>query len=186
MWNLVDFGSEGRKESMPRINNKGLMTIDRRKKDAWYFYKANLSDEPFAYIASRENTYRKALLKDGALDMLNIDVFSNGVKAELEVNGKTYQKKNIVFGKTSFKITAENGPLLLNLSVYDESGKKWATDAYTIYCTVEPESYKTSKEVDIAINCGSNVFYTDPTTQEIWEADREYKKDMAWMDRACS
>ena len=40
-------------------NDKGLVTADRKtKKDAFYFYKANWSEEPVLYITSRRYTER--------------------------------------------------------------------------------------------------------------------------------
>ena len=48
VWCLFDFGSDARLEGEKwGRNDKGLMTFDHRtKKDAWYLYHANWSDEP--------------------------------------------------------------------------------------------------------------------------------------------
>ncbi|MEI9956219.1 MAG: glycoside hydrolase family 2 TIM barrel-domain containing protein [Ferruginibacter sp.] len=40
VWNLADFNSETRTETMPHINNKGLLTWDRIPKDPYYLYQA--------------------------------------------------------------------------------------------------------------------------------------------------
>lgn len=60
VWNMFDFASDGRDEGgQPGINDKGLVTYDREvKKDAFYWYKANWSDEPVTYITSRRWTRR--------------------------------------------------------------------------------------------------------------------------------
>ena len=44
VWNMFDFGAAHRTEGdRPGINDKGLVTHDRKiKKDAYYFYRANL------------------------------------------------------------------------------------------------------------------------------------------------
>ena len=39
-WNFIDFSSANRAESMPHINNKGLVTNSRRKKDVYHYYRA--------------------------------------------------------------------------------------------------------------------------------------------------
>jgi len=38
VWNLADFNSESRTETMPHMNNKGLLTWDRIPKDPYYLY----------------------------------------------------------------------------------------------------------------------------------------------------
>ena len=52
VWNMFDFAVSTRHEGgVPGRNDKGLVTYDRKiKKDAFYFYKANWSDEPVLYI----------------------------------------------------------------------------------------------------------------------------------------
>jgi beta-galactosidase len=55
IWCMFDFACDERNEGdHPGRNDKGLVTIDRDvKKDAFYFYKANWSTDPFVYITSR-------------------------------------------------------------------------------------------------------------------------------------
>lgn len=52
VWNLFDFGADGRDEGgKPGQNQKGLVTFDRKlRKDAFYLYKAYLSREPFIHL----------------------------------------------------------------------------------------------------------------------------------------
>ena len=62
----VDFGAAHRTEGdRPGINDKGLVTHDRKiKKDAYYFYRANWNPEPMIYIAGRRNVNRVKPLVD--------------------------------------------------------------------------------------------------------------------------
>src|SRR5690606_5604271 len=53
-WNFADFNSEERRETDPHINNKGLMTIDRKPKNSYFFYQANLLKQPFLKIGSTD------------------------------------------------------------------------------------------------------------------------------------
>ncbi|MGY0036351.1 glycoside hydrolase family 2 TIM barrel-domain containing protein [Pedobacter sp. NJ-S-72] len=46
-WNLADFNSETREETMPHINNKGLLTLGREPKDLYFLYQAYLLKRPF-------------------------------------------------------------------------------------------------------------------------------------------
>ena len=61
LWVGFDFSSDGRNEGKnPGVNDKGLLTQDRKiKKDAYYFYKANWNEEPMVYITSRRFTQRQ-------------------------------------------------------------------------------------------------------------------------------
>ncbi len=85
IWNLFDFGAAHRTEGdRPGINDKGLVTFDRKvKKDAFYYYKANWNkDDKFVYIANRRHRDRDTKVTD-------IMVFSNLPQVELFVNGKS-------------------------------------------------------------------------------------------------
>ena len=86
---MFDFAVSTRHEgSMPGRNDKGLVTYDRQtKKDAFYFYQANWSDEPMVYITSRRFTERT----NGVTD---VKVYSNANKVELLLNGISQGKSN--------------------------------------------------------------------------------------------
>lgn len=82
-WNMFDFAADGRADGgEPGVNHKGLVTFDRRiKKDAFYIYKAYLSDEPFVHICSRRYVDRtEAVTK--------VKVYSNQPKVTLFADGK--------------------------------------------------------------------------------------------------
>ena len=89
VWNMFDFGVARRKEGdHTGRNNKGLVTRDRKtKKDAFYYYQANWSDEPMAHINSKRFTVR-------GLDRIAVKVYSNAAEIELLVNGKSLGKKS--------------------------------------------------------------------------------------------
>ena len=55
VWNMFDFGADNRAEGGENgQNHKGLMTFDRKyKKDAFYAYKAWLSDDPIVHICGK-------------------------------------------------------------------------------------------------------------------------------------
>jgi beta-galactosidase len=82
VWNMFDFASDGRNEGdTPGRNDKGLVTYDRQtKKDAFYWYKANWSSEPLAYITSRRFVERTT-------ETVDVKVYSNLDSVALSVNG---------------------------------------------------------------------------------------------------
>ncbi len=81
-WNMFDFGADARSEGGENgQNHKGLVTIDRKyKKDAFYAYKAWLSDEPFVHICSKRYV-------DRVEDVAKVTVYSNQRCVELFANG---------------------------------------------------------------------------------------------------
>ncbi len=82
IWTLFDFGVGGRREGdTPGRNDKGLVTYDRRtRKDAFYFYKANWSDEPVLYLTDRRFTERDR-------PEAEVKAYSNAPEVEAWING---------------------------------------------------------------------------------------------------
>ena len=84
VWNMFDFVSYWRHEGgVPGRNDKGLVTFDRKtRKDAFYFYQANWSDEPVLYITSRRFTERTNAVTA-------VKIYSNARQVELLLNGQS-------------------------------------------------------------------------------------------------
>jgi beta-galactosidase len=89
VWNMFDFGSHFRREGDHfGINDKGLVTYDRKtKKDAFFFYKANWSEVPVLHITSK-----RFLFRDG--NHINVKVYTNLENISLSVNGKELETKS--------------------------------------------------------------------------------------------
>ena len=88
IWCMFDFASDGRNEgSTPGRNDKGLVTTDRKtRKDAFYWYKANWSDQPVLYITSRRFAARTQ-------PITTVKVYSNADTVDLRVNGVSRGRK---------------------------------------------------------------------------------------------
>jgi beta-galactosidase len=84
LWNSFDFATGDRHEGdAESINTKGLVTYDRQvKKDAFYFYKANWSDQPSVHITGRRYV-------DRAYPVTQVRVYSNAPSTELFLNGQS-------------------------------------------------------------------------------------------------
>jgi beta-galactosidase len=82
IWCMFDFASDGRNEGdHPGRNDKGLVTYDRKiRKDAFYYYKANWSDEPVLRVTSSRFT-------DRTDPQTEIKVYSNASEVEVSLNG---------------------------------------------------------------------------------------------------
>ena len=109
LWNLHDFAADDRREGdhLGR-NDKGLVTYDgRTRKDAFYFYRANWSDEPVVYVADRRFTPRPN--GDGPLK-----VYSNCDDLRVTVNGQpigpptTTNKEHVYWWQSAHLNAGEN------------------------------------------------------------------------------
>lgn len=89
VWNMFDFGADGRDEGgKPGQNQKGLVTFDRKlKKDAFYIYKAYLSKEPFVHLCGRRHV-------DRTEDITEIKVYSNQPEVTIYVDGAEFETKS--------------------------------------------------------------------------------------------
>jgi|GEM_PF-1075107 len=83
LWNMFDFGSTVKIGNIPRINQKGMMTKDRREKDVFYYYQSQWSDEPMVYIVSETWVHRFGPVGEPQV----VQVFSNAERVELFHNG---------------------------------------------------------------------------------------------------
>ncbi len=82
------FGADARNEGGENgQNHKGLITFDRKyKKDAFYAYKAWLSDDPFVHICGKRYV-------DRVEDVTKVTEHRNLEEVELFVNGSSIGKK---------------------------------------------------------------------------------------------
>ncbi len=86
IWLGIDFPSFKRNEGdRPAINDKGLVTEDRKtNKDAYYWYQANWAEKPMLHITSRRDT-------DKRTSQVKVMVFSNLPSIELRLNGGAWK-----------------------------------------------------------------------------------------------
>lgn len=89
VWNMFDFAADARNEGGENgMNHKGLVTFDRKyKKDAFYAYKAWLSEDPFVHICGKRYVERVE-------DVTKVTVYSNLPEVELFINGQSFEKQS--------------------------------------------------------------------------------------------
>lgn len=113
IWQYADNPSSIRDEGDRRgMNDKGIVSYDRTvHKDAYYFYKANWSEEPVLYIAARRYQQRTEAKTD-------VKVYTNQPQATLYVNGKRIGKaKKDETGRIVFKdITLREGENVIRVT----------------------------------------------------------------------
>ena len=165
-WNFVDFNVAGRQESMPRVNNKGLFYNDRTPKDVAYYFKAMWREDiPVLHIASRDWAVRTG--KPG--EPQAVKVYTNLPEVELFVNGKSAGRQAVANCHTVFQVALPEGTSVL-LAQGTRDGQT-VQDAMDIRLQDLPDL---SKGEELAINVGSNCFFTSDVSQLTWLPDRPY------------
>ena len=109
-----DFPSAGRNEGdTAGINDKGLITFDRRtKKDAYFWYQANWSKAPMVYITSRRYTVR-------ATANVDLKIYSNQSKVTVKLNDAVVAEQPVVDHVALIKITLRAGTNRIKVSAGD-------------------------------------------------------------------
>ena len=130
VWNMFDFGADARNQGGdPGKNHKGLVTFDRKiKKDAFFIYKAYLSEEKFVHLCGSRFVNRVG-------SSTEIKVYSNLSEVELFVNGKSVGKKAFKDHKAIFKVPL-NGDLKVEAKAGELSDQIEIESQYTYsYCS---------------------------------------------------
>lgn len=174
-WNFIDFSSALRDESMPRINNKGLVYANRTPKDVYHYYRATWrQDIPVLHIASRDWTHRAAVQHDEAPAMLPVKIYTNLPEVELFIDGMTLGRQKVENHTVTFQVPFSNKESLL-LAEGDYQGTT-VRDALTINFTPIPAKLSTAnlKNLELAINVGSQCFFTSDESRLTWLPDQPY------------
>ncbi|TDO22769.1 glycoside hydrolase family 2 TIM barrel-domain containing protein [Pedobacter duraquae] len=173
-WNLSDFNSESRAESMPHINNKGLLTLDRRPKNTYYLYQATLLDRPYVQIGLDGQELVGTASKGDENGSQQIQVFSNLPELELFLNAVSQGKKTVTDHMASWNVPFVDGANRLGV-VGIANGQK-VGDTTTVHVKLQP--YELSSSVlpfrEIAISSGDPRYVRD-NKRVVWFPDQPYR-----------
>lgn len=173
-WTLVDFQVKHRRDTMPHINNKGVLRSDRTPKDAYYLLQANWSSEPMVHVSSRDWTRRVAFAERGATVHAPISIYSNQQTVELMLDGKSLGVREVHDGIAVFDVDFCEGRNRLE-AVAD--GLPAVRDSIAIDFQFFPLDLSAGAfpEFPLCVNVGqSRTFFTDPLTGNTWVPDRTY------------
>ncbi len=175
-WNFIDFASALRDESMPRINNKGLVYSDRTPKDVFYYFKSVFrKDIPVLYIASRDWKRRAEVQEGEAPATQPVKLYTNLAEAELFVNGRSIGKKQSENCSIVFDVAFENGPNFLR-AVGQKDGKTVEDGMQVLFNTIPSRlTNENMRGLELAVNVGSNCYYTSEESHLTWLPDRPYE-----------
>jgi beta-galactosidase len=172
IWNQFDFSQPNIGGPMSNLNNKGMMTWDRKYKDVYFLYKANWNPEPMIYIAARDWLRRAG----NADTKFSLDVYANTSDVILYVNGKKLGiNKPDEIHKCSFNVQLNEGDNLIE--AIGKGNGKTINDNIVIHYAITPQPLSSATQVfsSIYINVGSNAQYTDESGM-VWLQDQPYRK----------
>lgn len=170
IWNLIDFQVDGRGDSKPNLNQKGVLTADRQKKEIYYYYQARWSEKPMIHIAGADWTQRVEVC-DNRVNKRTISVFSNQEKVELVHNGKSLGHCGVIDGEAVFTVPFVDGENWLEAKSNDLS------DRLLINMRLLPSRLSESDILaeGLCINLGQeHCYFTDPLLNETWIPDQPY------------
>lgn len=177
IWNLADFNSETRTETMPHINNKGILTWDRKIKDQYLFYQALLATEPRISILNAGWKKRTGIAEEGEnVARQPLMVASNLPSVELFVNGVSLGVKQVSDGLAEWDVPFKNGCNII-VARGEKNGES-IKDESTIEFLMQPYRFADLglPFQNINVMLGSTRYFLDPETREIWMPDQPYRK----------
>ena len=165
IWNEFDFSQPETGGSIPYMNQKGMLTFDRKPKDVYYLYKANWNPAPMVYIASRGWAKR---IGTGAKPAAQpIDVYSNQSRVELFVNGKS---QGVVspdsVKRASWNVVLKPGDNVIEAKAGAQS------DRLVVQYTFVPTKLASVPFTTLGVNAGSKAQVSDETG--LWIGDQQY------------
>ena len=176
LWNLNDFYSESRVDAVPHVNNKGVVGLDREKKDVYWFYKTALSRRPILVIGNREWKSRGGVVNTAQKECIqSVPVFSNAEEVELFVNNKSLGKKKVEDNYALFDVPFVGGENLLE-AVAVASGHK-LRDMLRIQFQLVGSQLKDEAVpfTEINVMLGSPRYFEDRSANVVWIPEQEYK-----------
>ena len=176
LWNLNDFYSESRVDAVPHVNNKGVVGLDREKKDVYWFYKTALSRRPILVIGNREWKSRGGVVNTAQKECIqSVPVFSNAEEVELFVNNKSLGKKKVEDNYALFDVPFVGGENLLEAVAV--AGDSKLRDMLRIQFRLVGSQLKDEAIpfTEINVMLGSPRYFEDRIANVAWIPEQEYK-----------
>lgn len=165
-WNFADFGSEFRGDAIPHVNQKGLVTYDRKPKDIYYWYKSVLDkSDPFIHMAT---DYLKGLtlFED---ETYPIQIFSNQEQGSVYLNDQEFKSIQFENGVANFVVPFKNGTNHIRVA----SGE---TVVETTIDVLRLDALDFKDFNRFGINIGSHFYFNDEERDLTFVPDQPYKK----------
>ena len=168
VWNLADFNSETRGETMPHINNKGLLTLNRSPKNTYYLYKANFQAKPFIKIGNGSWSLRGGVVLPNENYLTqNLQVISNSDSVTLWVNGTNLGAKKVEERVANWSVPFKNGVNEIK-AVAKFKGVKLEDDAKLNFNLTAFSLKETKSPLALNILMGAQRQFINEQKQELW------------------
>ncbi|HEU4642211.1 MAG TPA: glycoside hydrolase family 2 TIM barrel-domain containing protein [Gemmatimonadaceae bacterium] len=180
IWNEFDFSQPETGGSIPYVNQKGMLTWDRRPKDVYFLYKANWNPEPMVHIASHDWTRRAgtdstAPWNAGARVVRQpVDVYSNLRRVELFLDGRSLGAKTPDdVRKATWEVPFHDGDNVVEARG-ERNGRRY-DDRVVIHFAYHPPKLADPSVPfrELAVNVGSRAQFADDDGT-VWVGDRPY------------
>ncbi len=177
IWNLAEFNTAVRAETLPNINPKGILTYDRKEKDPYRFYKANLLKTPYIQVGAKEWNRRTGIAESETQLTCTqpLVVYSNQPNVTLTVNGKVIGTAETKQGTARFTVAFADG---LNRVVASATGgNAGVSDQADIVFHLLPSNLKSQKLPfdELNVSLGDVRLFYDEKTGQNWLPEQAYK-----------
>jgi len=176
IWNLNDFHSELRGDAMPHINNKGIMTTDRKPKDTYLLYKAFLREDPQVMIGSKGWQNRGGVADENGVTLQPLKIYSNADEVEVVHNSKKLGVFQIINNVAEVHIPFVNGPNTLEASINADG--KVIRDLYQSTFRQIPADLRNPDHpfTDINVTLGANRYFEDKEGALVFIPEQPYSE----------
>ncbi len=159
-WSFANFGAAERGFTMPHLNQKGLVTFDRKKKDSFYIVKSRYNTVAELYLESPFWTERTGLLPK------IYRVFTNMDEVELFLNGKSLGSKKDAF---YWNVVLEEGEnILLAKGI---RGKERREHGFSVFYSAKIADCLVKANIEDSIHTAKQAIDKNYNTR--WSADGE-------------
>lgn len=176
-WNFIDFSSANRAESMPHINNKGIVTNDRRKKDVYYYYRATWKDadtDTVAHIAVRDWPERTEIIGKEGYVSRPVKVYTNLPEVVLKVNGTALPPEAVKNSKALFSVPLRGGINFIELASADNPGVTLDAASIDVTPILFSDGHLDLADCELAVNVGSGCYFRSDDSGLTWLPDCGY------------
>ncbi|MDF2187345.1 glycoside hydrolase family 2 TIM barrel-domain containing protein [Paraflavitalea sp. CAU 1676] len=177
LWNLADFNSEGREETMPHINNKGLLRWDRTPKDPYYYYQAALRKDPILKILGGDYVNRSGIADSNANSCRQpVQVATNLDSVTLFINGKSLGARRSNNGLVEWNVPFANGGNILQVQA--QKNGQLISDQLSVdfHMLADKVNDPMLPFTQINVLLGADRYYVDEQRKQTWIPDRPYRQ----------
>lgn len=175
VWTLADFQRTSIGDTMHRINNKGMLTSDRRVKDTFYLYKAHWNPEPMVRIAEHDWSCR-ADVSSSDQAVIPITIYSNLPEVELIHNGITLGRRQPVNRSATWEVPCVHGANVIEATGKTRTGLLQDRMLLQMNLFPEPLSRWKRRGEMLGLNIGNERCHLhDPALGQCWLPDRPHR-----------